>query len=180
MNKQYISIKQSWATSGFTLIEMMVAVVLSVILSLGVGYFIHASLYAAQDVNTFKLMECASNVFFLLKKDIINSDKVEVPDSNTLNLSGATYSMNGNRLLRDGLNLLPSWSNGGIYLESDSSFVKGVDADGDGPKSSRENNMAQVKLVLKCMENSVEILSKTFIFEVLCDADSAHGGGRFK
>ncbi len=172
MNKQYGKLRKSWSDSGFTLVEMMVAVVLSMILSLGVGYFIHATLYAAQDVKTIKLIDCAANVFSLLKGDIIDSDSVGVNGAqDTLNLKSATYTISGNQLQRDSLNLLPSWNNGGIYIESGSSFTQGVDADGNGSNSSRENNMAQVTLVLKCMENSVEIMRKTFVFEVLCDAN---------
>jgi hypothetical protein len=123
-------------------------------------------------------MESAANIFYLLKEDIINSDSVAVNGGqNTLTLNSVSYSLNGNELRRDGVNILTSWDNGGIYLESGSSFVKGIDADGNGSLSSRENNMARVTLVLKCMDNSVEILRRTFIFEVLCDADS---NGRFK
>ncbi len=177
MNKQHGNLKQWRPDSGFTMVEMMVAVVLSMILSLGVGYFIHATLYAAQDVKTFKLMECASNIFNLLKEDIITSNSVSVNGSqDTLALESATYTISGNQLTRAGVNLLPSWNNGGIYTEAGSLFVRGVDADGNGSKSSRENNMVHIKLVLKCMDNSVEILSKTFIFEALCDTDP----GRFQ
>jgi prepilin-type N-terminal cleavage/methylation domain-containing protein len=180
INNHALIKKYAGSSQGFTLVEMMVAVVLSVILSLGVGYFIHASLYSVQDVKTLQLMESAANIFYLMKEDIISSTSVDVPDSNTLSLSGVTYSLSSNQLLRDGVNLLPSWNNGGIYavaVAGNPPFREGIDVDGDGSTFNGEGNMAKVSFDLKCMNNGREIRKIFFTLEALCDADS---NGRFK
>lgn len=72
----------------------------------------------------------------------------------------------------DFVDLLSEWDNGSISLTgTGSGITRGVDADGNGTLSDRENNMIRVVLLLGQFEgpsgSTSEVSRRTFILEVL-------------
>jgi len=166
------------STGGFTLVQMLVGLLLTVILIAGIGYFFHMMTPVVRARHTFALQQNAASICDLITRDVLRAELVTNPadpgggpafkskfltlkwmnDNGTWDTVIYFMNMVSGTITRQvegqpaGPNLLMSWDDGNIALGTNSTFIRGVDANGDGSLTGYENDMIEVVLELTQME----------------------------
>lgn len=173
-------------TDGFTLVELAVSVLLTMILLLGVGYFTHTAVSRGTASQAYSMQRNADNILHQICLDLHRTDPASfMITSTTMTLPSKiggptiTYTLSGSPLQfmrNDGTqnyNMLESWDRGRIAVVAGTGFVRGFDVGGDGVVMPQEANMVRITLNLQQMEGdginegALNLVPMTFVREVL-------------